>query len=125
MRPMGERGVALQVHGAERTFDFTHVDDTVRGVVGLCELLLSGAEPPPPIHLLTGVETSLGELAALCLEQAGGGQLVSRRASSHEVTRFVGDTSRAATLLGWRATVGLAEGLRPMTLSPPPAPACT
>ncbi|MDE0196957.1 MAG: NAD(P)-dependent oxidoreductase [Caldilineaceae bacterium] len=64
------RGSPLRVEGEGNVFDFTHLDDTVRGLVALIELLSEG-EAPPPIHLLTGRPTTLGRLAALAVELAG------------------------------------------------------
>ena len=65
------RGSVLRVEGEDNAFDFTHLDDTVRGLLALIELLSEGETPPPPIHLLTGRPTTLGRLAALAVEIAG------------------------------------------------------
>src|SRR5690606_18333135 len=65
-------GTALRVDGPEHTFDFTHIDDTARGIALLADLLAHGEPAPPPIHLLPGQPTTLGQLAALAVELAGG-----------------------------------------------------
>jgi UDP-glucose 4-epimerase len=46
-------GHPLRVDGPDHTFDFTHIDDTCRGLQRLTELLQSEHDAPPPVHLLT------------------------------------------------------------------------
>ncbi|MDC3956927.1 NAD-dependent epimerase/dehydratase family protein [Polyangium jinanense] len=102
----------LRVDGAEHTFDFTHIDDVTRGIVGLVDHLASGADAPPPIHFVSGQPTTLGQLAALSIDLAG-----TRSAIQHapprtfDVSRFYGCPDRARDLLGWQPRVTLREGL--------------
>ena len=104
-------GDTIRIEGTECTFDFTHVDDTVRGMVALIERLETG-ETPPPIHLLTGVPTSLRDLATLAMRLAGGRTtVVEAPPRSFDVARFHGDPSRARELLGWEPRVALRDGL--------------
>lgn len=106
------RGTQLRVEGPEHTFDFTHVDDTVRGIALLAELLEPGESPPPPIHFLTGQPTTLGELATLAVELAGTrAPIVTAPPRDFDVARFFGDPARARELLGWSPQVSLREGL--------------
>ena len=106
------RGTTLRVEGADNAFDFTHLDDTVRGLVAIIELLSGGETPPPPIHLVNGRPTTLGELAALAVQLAGAQAAIVRApARRFDVSRFYGDPGRARKLLGWSAHVGLPEGL--------------
>ena len=63
-------GSAIRVDGAECSFDFTHIDDTVRGMVAAMDRLEAG-ETLPPIHLLTGTPTTLRDLAAMATALAG------------------------------------------------------
>ena len=104
-------GSNIRIDGAECTFDFTHIDDTVRGMVGIIDLLEIG-ETPPPIHLLTGTPTTLRDLATLAIKIAGRISLVLEAPPrSFDVSRFHGDPSRARELLGWEPRVVLREGL--------------
>ncbi|HEY5924405.1 MAG TPA: NAD(P)-dependent oxidoreductase [Kofleriaceae bacterium] len=105
------RGESLRVEGSANTFDFTHLDDTVRGLASLIELLDVEA-PPPPIHFVTGRPTTLGELARAAVSIAGSrSPLVEAPPRSFDVARFWGDPRRAEQLLGWRARVTLEQGL--------------
>ena len=106
-------GKVLRVEGADHTFDFTHIDDTTRGIVAIIDLLADGkTPPPPPVHLLTGRPVSLGRLAALATELAGTeAAIVQAPPRSFDVSRFHGDPARARNLLGWAPHVELRQGL--------------
>jgi nucleoside-diphosphate-sugar epimerase len=104
-------GVQLRVDGLDHTFDFTHVDDTVSGVTALVQALEAG-RTVPPIHFVTGVPTTLGELARLAIELSGSNSsFIEAPPRSFDVSRFHGDPSRAGDLLGWHPRVALRDGL--------------
>lgn len=105
-------GAALRVEGSGHTFDFTHVDDTIRGITLLAELLGRGESPPPPIQFLTGRPTTLGELAGLAVALTGGHSTIDEAAPrSFDVAQFYGSPARARELLGWSPQVWLRDGL--------------
>lgn len=105
-------GAALRVEGSGHTFDFTHVDDTVRGIALLAELLDRGEPPPPPIQFLTGRATTLGELASLVVALAGGrSEILEAAPRNFDVAQFWGSPARARELLGWSPQVSLNEGI--------------
>ena len=58
------RGGTMRVDGPSNTFDFTAVDDVVRGFLRLVELSSDG-ERIPPVHFVSGRGTTLLELAEL------------------------------------------------------------
>lgn len=104
-------GLPLRVDGSGNTFDFTHLSDTVAGVMAVVRGLQAG-EALPPTHFVTGRATSLGELARMAVELAGSGSPIREAPSrSFDVQAFCGDPSRAARLLGWRPRVDIREGL--------------
>jgi nucleoside-diphosphate-sugar epimerase len=100
---------AVRVDGSDCTFDFTHVSDVADGVMRVMRLLCDGERALPPIHLVTGQQTSLGALAALAIEH-GATARQEAPSRSFDVHRFCGDPQRAEALLGWRATTPLAVG---------------
>lgn len=103
-------GETLRVDGSGHTFDFTWLPDVVDGLCRLVERLLD-RERPEPVHLVSGEATTLGALAALAIAAAGRGAVREAPPRDFDVARFVGDPRRAARLLGWRATVGIGEGV--------------
>jgi UDP-glucose 4-epimerase len=104
-------GGTIHVEGAERLFDFTHVDDVARGLTSLVHRLEHG-DKTPPIHFVSGTGTTLGELAHLAAEIDGTTcEITPAPPREYDVARFVGDPARALDLLGWRAAVPLREGI--------------
>lgn len=105
-------GDPLRVEGSSQIFDFTHVDDTTRGLMTLVDLV-AGNGQLPPIHLLTGQPVSLGHLAALARELAGNvAPIIEIPPRRFDVARFYGNPTRARRLLGWSSTIGIRDGLR-------------
>ena len=122
-------GEPLRIDGADHTFDFTHIDDTARGIAAVVDALQAGERRLPPIHFLTGTPTTLGELAAAAVDLAGSTSLLLHAPPrSYDVARFYGDPSRARTILGWQPRVPLRDGLARLlaalrdTPSPEPHP---
>jgi UDP-glucose 4-epimerase len=111
-------GNMMELHGDGRQVrTFTYVSDTVDGVVRAIatpaaagEIInIGGDEPVSIIKLAEAVQAALdipGPLRAtvLPLDQIGG--------KYQDVRVRIPDTEKAARLLGFRATVGLEEGLR-------------
>lgn len=105
-------GLPLRVEGSNHTFDFTHVNDVVRGLGAMIGLLESGEHFLPPVHLVSGRPTSLGELAATCCRLAKSGVAATEVAPrSYDVAQFYGDPERARELLGWKSETSLEAGL--------------
>lgn len=105
-------GAPLRVDGATHTFDFTHIDDVVRGIAAAVCALDSG-ESLPTIHFVSGVPTTLRELAELAVKLANtDSPIIAGPERTYDVARFYGSAERARSLLGWEPRVSLAEGLR-------------
>lgn len=105
-------GAPMMVCGSDHTCDFTHVDDTARGLVALVGALQAGEMRLPPIHFLTGQPTTLGELASMANATGGGrSEIVEAPEREHEVAHFVGDARLAEKLLGWRAEIPAQVGV--------------
>lgn len=105
-------GDTLRVDGSGQIFDFTHVEDTTRGLMALVRLVARNGVPPP-IHLLTGQPVDLGHLAALAREFAGNAaSIIEAPARRFDVARFYGNPARAQRLLGWSSRIPIREGIR-------------
>ena len=97
---------------AEQERDFVYVEDVVSG-------LLAAADAPgvegEGLDLGTGIARPIRQVIQRVWELAGGTGRVLPGALPYrpgEVMRIVADADRTARLTGWRAQVGLEEGLR-------------
>jgi UDP-glucose 4-epimerase len=106
-----DAGLAPIIMGdGTQTMDFVHVRDIARANVLAAQSRLTD----DVFNVASGTETSLKELAARLLKVMGSSlepvHQPARKVNS--VTRRLADTSKARTLLGFSAEVGLDEGLR-------------
>ena len=93
-----------------QTMDFVYVDDVARANL----LALTADVSDEVFNVATGIETSLDTLARL-LAQAMGRNVEPEHGPTrvvNPVPRRLGSIDKAAALLGFRAQVGLEEGLR-------------
>lgn len=87
--------------------EFLHVDD----LADACAFLLGQAEPPDWINVGTGTDVTIRELTELVAEVTGyRGRIVWDSTKPDGTPRKLMDVSRLTTL-GWRARVGLREGV--------------
>ena len=115
-RAMAGRDLTIFGDG-EQTRDFVYVGDVVRAVVAAAR----GPVPADgdPVNIATGRESTVSQLAELVVELcrdgrggAGAGSAIHHAdARPGEIRRSVATVDRAATLLGFRAEVTLADGL--------------
>lgn len=104
----------LRLGALHPTRDLMFVADTARGLIA-CGTAPDGAVGQV-FNLGTGREVSVGELAAAVQRLAGHKAPIVAdearlRPAASEVERLLADASRAAEVLGWRATTLLDEGL--------------
>jgi UDP-glucose 4-epimerase len=107
-------GGQIRVDGTDNTFDFTHVDDVVLGVLKIIDLLQASDHLSfDPIHFASGRSTSLRELAQLANELGGlKATIVEAPSRNFDVSRFRGCTQRASNVLGWSALIALDDGMK-------------
>ena len=104
------RAAQIDVWGTGKaTREFLYVEDAARGIVAAMERL-TGSDP---VNLGAGFEISIRELAEKIAALSGfKGRLAWDPSMPDGQPRRSLDTSRAAELLGWRATTTFDEGLR-------------
>ncbi len=103
----------MRLEGKEQLFDFTYIDDVINGILSMIYHLSGSPQMEfPPIHLTTGIPSSLHQIA-LIANQVGGdrAKLVEAPSRSFDVARFYGDPTLAHKILKWRACVPLEEGI--------------
>jgi UDP-glucose 4-epimerase len=109
---LAAEGGTLRVDGEDTTLDFTHIEDVAAGLQMMTEVLAAGAGPLPPVHFVSGRGTTLRELADVAVEAAGSGIVEVGPPRDYDVSKFIGDPSRAEQLLGWRSSTVLEEGMK-------------
>ena len=108
-------GEALEIYGdGTQTRDFIFVDDLIRAVRLSATVEDVGGEV---FQIATSAETTVQELTdrllpALAAEGIENIEVRKTAARRGEVRRNYADTSKAQRMLGWKAEVGLDEGLR-------------
>jgi UDP-glucose 4-epimerase len=111
-------GQALSVYGdGQQTRCFTYIDDCVAGTMLAIE---SAAAEGRVINIGNqATETTIWDLARIVVEASGSdSQIEFESYESHfgpgfeDARRRVPSSKRATELLGWTASIGLAEGLR-------------
>jgi len=106
-------GQPLRVEGRGHTFDFTFVEDVARGLAAVVAQLDDGVHDLPDMHLVSGTGTTLGELADMVLTLTGSSSGVfDGEERDFDVAHFVGDPTRARSILGWNHESSLRDGLR-------------
>ena len=105
-------GVDFEMTEGTQTRDFVYVSDIVAGLLVVATREGLDGEV---LNLASGNGHALIDVAELVVRLTGstsGIRRGARRASDSEARDLVSLTSRARKLLGWRAEVGLEEGLR-------------
>jgi GDP-L-fucose synthase len=115
-RDTGARSITIWGTGTPLR-EFMHVDDLADALV----FLLRHFSGSGPINVGTGSEVTIAELARLVAETVGFRGVLEFDTSKPDGTpRKLMDSSRLAAL-GWRARIGLAEGLKRTVAALPPA----
>lgn len=108
-------GAPIYVHDPLTCMDFTHVTDVCRGVLNVVNMLINGANNISPIHFSTGQGTTLGTLAEIAVAASGGKCVVhEQKKRQNSVDCFIGDPTRARTLLNWTHETPLELGFNNM-----------
>ncbi len=104
-------GEPIVIYGdGSSTRDYTHVDDIARAL----QLALEGDVPGGTVlHIASGVETSVAELADLCRGAAGapGHPIVYRPRRPGEVERNFAAYDLAQQVLGYKPSISREEGI--------------
>lgn len=106
------RDLPITVYGADKVLDFTHVDDCVEGIVRGIEGLSTGTARNETINLAYGKGNTLVRMAELVGDTLGKTPVITvAPALLGEVTHYVANIGKAASLLGYTPAVSLEEGI--------------
>ncbi len=103
----------LNIHGGAQIFDFTHIDDTVTGIIKMSELLSNtNIRYYDKFHILTGKGTTLQEVLDIISNNVENRPKTTYSdPRNYDVERFIGNPEKARRLLGYRATIFPKEGI--------------
>jgi nucleoside-diphosphate-sugar epimerase len=109
------RGDPMTVNGGQQVLDFTFIDDVVDGVVKLIDRVENRDEAVAntEMHFTTCRGFSILQLACLVKEVThSSSEIAVNQERPFDVTRFIGDYSKARRLLGYEPKISLEDGLR-------------
>jgi nucleoside-diphosphate-sugar epimerase len=102
-------GKELELHNPRSTRDFSYVDDIVRGYALLAEKGRSGEV----YHFCSGIERSIEDVVHTIAKVGQFNAKINRSSKPNvEVSRSVGNYSKAKKELGWEPSIGFEEGIR-------------
>ncbi len=105
-------GEPLRIDGLKNMFDFTHISDTISGLLKMVQKLDSGVKDLPPIHFLPGIPTTLEEAALMAIKSANSSSALQEAPSrNYDVSRFYGRPDNAIKYLNWEAKVSPSLGI--------------
>jgi nucleoside-diphosphate-sugar epimerase len=108
-----ERDEPVTVFGADKTLDFTYVDDCVDGVYRGLRMLAEGRGANHTINLARGEGNTLVTMAEYVGEALGKKPQIRIEPSRvGEVTHYVANIEKARNLLGYAPQTPLREGIR-------------
>jgi nucleoside-diphosphate-sugar epimerase len=103
----------LRVEGQYNQFDFTHVQDTVRGLMAVIQKFDQGMTACPTLHLTTGKSTQLLELIGIIEQHLKRPiKFYEAPSRSYDVSQFCGSPAKAKKILDWEPKISLSEGIR-------------
>jgi UDP-glucose 4-epimerase len=104
-----DRGEPITIHGdGSQAYDFVYVSDCA--AANVCAMKAEATDAF--YNVGTGIKTSLRELADMVLEITGTGDVRYEEGGTAHVKNRIGSTEAAERDLGFKAKVGLEEGMK-------------
>jgi nucleoside-diphosphate-sugar epimerase len=102
----------LIIEGGDQLVDFTHIDDSVEGVLRIIDYLNQQDNVREEFHLCPGIGWTLYQLIDF-IEQATGinAKIKTNLKRDYDVVKFIGDTNKTTKLLGLNNFISLEEGI--------------
>jgi nucleoside-diphosphate-sugar epimerase len=111
-------GESFPMTSGEQRRDWVYLDDVAAGILAVTRTAGAHVEGDT-LHLGTGVGTPVLEMVMKLFEIVGTGRPLAGRLPQRpgETPEQVADAARTERLTGWRATIGVDEGLRRLAIS--------
>lgn len=104
----------LTIEGGKQLIDFTHIDDTVKGILSILDFIKqSPIGTREDFHLCPGVGWTLYQLIKYIELATGKSAIVKKNPKrNYDVVQFIGETSKIANTLGLKEFTGLEIGVQ-------------
>ena len=102
------------IQGGTQLFDFTHINDTVNGILKMIDILAEKNNKfINDYHILTGTPTTLQGIVSLIQKyHPTDSQMKYVLARNYDVNRFYGDPTKAHEELGFKSRISIEKGLK-------------
>lgn len=107
----------MEIHGGNQLFDFTHVEDTVIGIIKAIDFLEKRINDPDgfstdEFHILIGKGSTLQEVVQIISDHLGVNLEISYvGCRDYDVKKFFGDPTKASEILGFKAKILPKKGI--------------
>ena len=104
----------IVIRGKDKIFDFTHVSDTVSGIIKTIELLNQYKDGfYDSYQILTGEGTYLTDIISIISKYTSlESKIIYEPPNNFDVIRFIGNPKKAFTKLGYFSKISIKEGLK-------------
>lgn len=112
------KGYPLVIQGGKQVFDFTHIEDTVAGILKAVDFLidktlLDTISYYNDFHILSGEATKLIDLVEIIKSMFSNEvEVIYKPPRSYDVEKFYGDPSKARDILHYSAKNSIEEGIK-------------
>lgn len=109
------QGKTLEVYGGNQVLDFTFIDNVTDGIISTLSKALDGDTKVlnEDFNFTSNRGTSVAGLASLMGKLCGShSKIVRRNARNFDVSKFIGDFTKAKTRIGYQPRHSLGDGLR-------------
>lgn len=103
----------ISLYGGDQILDFTHLDDTLQGILKAYRKALEGDFIGEDFHFVTGKGTSVRELAETIINLCGSNsEIITEPKKNHDVAKFIGSWDKTNNLLNYKQEVELRDGIK-------------
>ena len=109
------RDEPIEIHGGQQVFDFTHIEDTIEGILRAMKFLEdldSNSSFYDHFHILPGRPSTLQKIVDIISSYLKKDlEVIYTKPRKYDVVRFYGDPSKAYEILGFKAKIFVEEGI--------------
>lgn len=108
-----KEGKDLNIFGAKKNLDFTHIDDTINGITSVINQFENPNVKNQTFNIASGKGVSIYNVAQIIKREMKAEVNINvKRNRTGEVVRYVADITKAREVLGFNPTVDIEEGIK-------------